>query len=295
VTARMRLSIIIWAALVSIAGILCIYQATEIILLNRDIRKLEETIEQYQWQESAERDLPKELAQLQAQLREQRGRFFRTGDLDLANFGLLVKEALSEMGVETESYRIIETNGRSFLDFTAVGDIFGFVRFIKSVYQAQKYCTIGYLSLTSIEGQSTVRATFRIAHEVLDAVENENSVDVPLSSLFSITNAPLEVEEKSIAKPFLWYFEAPTAISSKESTALAEPKVEAQPLDWLSYIGFVIQDEKTYHIFKDERTNGILRLAEGGGSQDGWQYIGNTEKAHLLERDEQVYLVEEAR
>ena len=69
---------------------------------------------------------------------------------------------------------------------------------------------------------------------------------------------------------------------------------DAVGVDWLRYVGSIVLDERPYHIFKDTRSNRILRLAQAAQNTDGqagWLYVQGSDSIHYLEKDGVTYRV----
>ncbi len=115
----------------------------------------------------AEEDIVTRAAAMKAELADVTSRFYAPEDLNPYSFGTLIKKKLAGLGITVVRYQVVETGGKSFLEFSVTGSARSIVQFFKDVSEAGKYWTVPMLTLTMREGTEKADVVFRIGYEVL--------------------------------------------------------------------------------------------------------------------------------
>ncbi len=342
-TPRRRLVAIIWVVLLCAVAAPFLVQMAKASAIENDIRQMQARLAKADPAAREETDLEKRIRELSSLLENAKKRFYLEGEIEQAEFGLAVKQALSERGLTTETYKITTAGGKPQLDYSVSGNLSGFLDFLRSVSLARRYNHVNYLSLNATEGYGDVKANFRIGYASLSSNPGEKNArpftsDDLAAQAEDLSGADL-LKVPAVARLFIWKImakppgpvspqpeipeatiaelekpepelpklelpvpeppapEPPEIVEStpqetiKLTTSAPSISREAVKVDWLSYIGTIVQAQKQYYIFKDARTNRILRLPRGVNGGEGWKYLQGSDAIHYLEKDGVTYKV----
>ena len=114
----------------------------------------------------AEQDIVSRTQAMKAELDDVKSRFYKPDELSPYSFGALIKKKLAALGITVIRYQVVETGGRSFLEFSVSGSARWIVQFFKDVSESEKYWTVPLFTLTMREGTETADVVFRIGYEV---------------------------------------------------------------------------------------------------------------------------------
>ncbi|MBN1409585.1 MAG: hypothetical protein JW969_01980 [Spirochaetales bacterium] len=100
-------------------------------------------------------------------------KFFKPDEIDIAMFSLMVKRTIKNSGLTELSYKTVETNQDTFLEFQVSGNAYNLTKFLYAVSKAEKYWTINELIVKKArKGTGRVDITIRIMYETYSQVSN---------------------------------------------------------------------------------------------------------------------------
>jgi hypothetical protein len=241
------------------------------------------------------------IAELEMRLGEEQRRFYSSGQMDAAAFGMRVKGLLEGNRLSTESLRIGEQEENPHLEFIVNGEAQALIRFIETLETSRMYHAIPYLSVRSLGGSGQVIATIKTYFEVWEgAADSSGSLDPELA--FAKEEFEIHTEDRTdaIARLFRWSAGARRGIGDgrgereqedSSRTSAGEPE-KVTKADWLRYVGTYVQEGRTYFLFKDVRSERIHRIHSQASNRDGWRYLRADRVRHYLEKDGVVYVVD---
>lgn len=108
--------------------------------------------------------LEDEYSLLTERIEGERAQLYAPGEIDRYRFGVLVNDLLTSNGIEIESTKMAETEGRTVLEYVLHGPTPGILEFLRSVAGYEKRLDIPYISLRTLEGGAIMHAVMRIAY-----------------------------------------------------------------------------------------------------------------------------------
>jgi hypothetical protein len=134
---------------------------TKVAQYETQIRKISQAL-------PAEQDIVSRVQAMKAELDDVKSRFYKPDELSTYSFGELIKKKLAALGIAVVRYQVVETAGKSFLEFSVSGSARSIVQFFKNVSESKKYWTVPLFTLTMREGTETADGVFRIGYEVFN-------------------------------------------------------------------------------------------------------------------------------
>jgi|GEM_PF-3019231 len=115
-----------------------------------------------------EADLARERDALDRRVARLRARYYRADEISPYAFGGEVKKRLRSAGMTVARYQIMESKGKSFLEFAVSGRARSFLQFLRDVSLQGKYWTIPSMTVDARAGGDVVEVVFKIGYEVID-------------------------------------------------------------------------------------------------------------------------------
>ncbi len=306
---RLLLRILLPVLLVVAAGILLGLKTRRLLVFESRFVDTKEELARFASQTADHDDINRKVLELEETIEQERSRFFRVGEVDPAAFGLALKQTLLSHGLTVDSYKITEDEGRASLELAVSGDSGAFVEFLYRVAKSDRYLAVNYLSINALEGRGEIRAILRISYSILEGegqqeMEGTDSV-VNIGEGVEISEAT-QSEISKITGMFIW---VPGA--GRRAALASNRDTDTDPLgssdqagitrvgegdevrvQWLQYVGSVVQLEREYYLFKDTRSNRIYQLSRESANPEGWRYLKIEGDTHYLEKGGTIYMVD---
>ncbi len=109
---------------------------------------------------------------LQTELAKRKARFYTPDQMNTYAFGTIIKKELTSRGIRVIRYQVVESKGKSSLEFAVSGSIRALIQFFKQVSESDKFWTISSLSLSMKDAYDSAEATFRVGYEVIETDNN---------------------------------------------------------------------------------------------------------------------------
>jgi hypothetical protein len=105
---------------------------------------------------------------LAAEYAAKKASFYSADEMNPYSFGTIIKKELTSRGITVVRYQVVESQGKSSLEFSVTGSVRSLILFLKQVSESDKFWTISSFSLSMREGTEIADSTFRIGYEVID-------------------------------------------------------------------------------------------------------------------------------
>ena len=110
--------------------------------------------------------------ELDTRLERVRSRFYDSGEMNPYVFGSLIKQELTDLGLEIARYQVVQMQGQDFLEFTLSGPTVAVVDFLQTVFESERYWTIPTLTINVRKGSEAVDAVFQVGYEEHDGQDS---------------------------------------------------------------------------------------------------------------------------
>ena len=263
--------------------------------IEREIKSSSNVLDGYGYDVQDKSAFFTQINRLNALVIEEKEKFFVSGEVEPSNFGLAVKNLLTQEGLIAESYRIHEEDGLPHYDFSVTGRLTGFINFIKHMSQNKKYCIIKYVSLNTQKGDGAIRASMQITYETLEAADNQVKNLLPIDDIIVPYSDLVDEKLTDMIKLFMWAGKVEEPKGEEDDSTPPTPRntEEPQVANWLKFVGSVEQDGEEFLIFIDADTNRIYRLTRDEINADGWLYLEASGDNHYLKKGDTTYIVKE--
>lgn len=94
-------------------------------------------------------------------------RFYRAEEMSPYAFGTLVKDKLATLGMSIARYQVLDTKGRTALEFVASGPATAFATFLRDTFASGKYWAMPSMTIRTHDGTGVVDVVFQVGYEEL--------------------------------------------------------------------------------------------------------------------------------
>jgi len=304
---RTRVVLAAWSAVFLLLTVVGSVRTADARRYGEQLRAAERRIARYDGPEFSPAAVQARVEGLLRELRRERARYYRSGEVENAAFGLAVKEALASRGLDTETFQVIQREGAPLVEISVGGGIRALADFFGAAGSAPRHLSVPYLTVNAAGGDGRVRSAFRIALRTLPDGEAE---DRGAGSAATGDMAPPifhdpgsraqeegeQVEDHAskraealagIASLFTWRTPAGRLPGTREPG----PGPEIVEPVWLIYVGDYTEAGRTYLLLRDTRTNRVYTVPTQGIGESGWRVVEAGEEGFLLEKDGVRYRV----
>jgi hypothetical protein len=133
----------------------------------KNIAEYEAELQRFQLIQPNKEELTRYFADLTAEIEREQVRFYKPGEMDLTQFGKRIHKLLADYHLAFSRFQRTDDKGSRFIEVSISGSAWNFSRFIKRVFESEKYWSMPYLTLAN-KGRNAISATFRINYEELE-------------------------------------------------------------------------------------------------------------------------------
>jgi hypothetical protein len=133
----------------------------------KNIAEYEAELQRFELIQPNKEELTHYFKDLSKEIEREQVRFYKHGEMDLTQFGKKIHKLLADYNLAFSRFQRTDDKGSRFIEVSISGSAWNFSRFIKKIFESEKYWSMPYITLTK-KGNSALSATFRINYEELE-------------------------------------------------------------------------------------------------------------------------------
>lgn len=140
--------------------------------LNRKILEIENNVKNLSRTEDEDEDLFATIENIEQEIETERRKFYHPDEIDIASFGLKVKELIAKNRLKITNQRTINQKEVNFIEFYCVGKANQLFNFLAGVSKAEKHWRIDSFTIQSKKIDGNIDARMRITYETINTNNN---------------------------------------------------------------------------------------------------------------------------
>jgi hypothetical protein len=140
--------------------------------LNKDISEIENAVKNLQVAKNVDADLKEKIKLIDTAIENEQKKFYKAGEIDIASFGLKVKDLITQNNLKIENQRTISQKDVEFIEFRCIGKSNQLANFLREISASEKYFRVDSLTIQSKNIDGNIDAKMRITYETITADNN---------------------------------------------------------------------------------------------------------------------------